>query len=114
MNTALESSRSETTSTQRLTYYAGLDSFLDMVRSAPEIVINDRLTVRVLSDPYTGEQVVRNYGGAHFCLRLPKDVPVASIGDIVRAVLAEKEKAYEMGRNEERTRTVANFSATAH
>jgi hypothetical protein len=110
MNTALETSRNETTSTQRPTSYAGLD----MVRSAPEIVINDRLTVRVLSDPYTGEQVVRNYGGAHFCLRLPKDVPVASIGDIVRTVLTEKEKAYEMGRNEERTRTVVNFSSTAH
>ena len=114
MNTALETSRNETTSTQRPTSYAGLDSFLDMVRSAPEIVINDRLTVRVLSDPYTGEQVVRNYGGAHFCLRLPKDVPVASIGDIVRTVLAEKEKAYQMGQNAERTRTVANFSSTAH
>jgi hypothetical protein len=114
MNTALETSRSETNSTQRPTYYVGLDSFLDMVRSAPEIVNNDRLTVRVISDPYTGEQVVRNYGGAHFCLRLPKDGPVASIGDIVRAVLTEKEKAYQKGRNEERTRTVTSFSSTAH
>jgi hypothetical protein len=113
MNTALENSRNETTSTQRSTYYAGLDSFLDMVRNAPEIVVDDRLTVRVLSDPYTGEQVVRNYGGTHFCLRLPKEVPFASIGDIVRTVLAEKEKAYQRGKNEERTRTVANFFSTA-
>ncbi|WP_280139492.1 hypothetical protein [Microvirga massiliensis] len=42
MNTALETSRNETTSTQRPTYYAGLDSFLDMVRGAPEIMINDQ------------------------------------------------------------------------